>query len=79
MVCGPCDLSVRCSCPNAIGSWFGLEGLLGKGAWDLTVIDQEKSESMVVDALGRVSIIMQWFNALWIFIWCGFEVSQLVL
>ena len=50
MVCGPCDLSVRCSCPNAIGSWFGLEGLLGKGAWDLTVIDQEKSESMVVDA-----------------------------
>ena len=50
MVCGPCDLSVRWSRPNTIGSWFGLEGLLGKGAWDLTVIDQEKSESMVVDA-----------------------------
>ena len=49
MVCGPCNSSVRCS-PNAIGSWFGLEGMLGKGAWDLTVIDQEKSESMVVDA-----------------------------
>ena len=44
-----CGQSVRCS-TNGIGSRFRLEGLLVKGVWDLTVIDQEKLESMVVDA-----------------------------